>query len=45
VSEVTHDQALHYLAYHVMGQRLEGWLVNPILVWCGVVWSLWLIGS
>jgi hypothetical protein len=37
VSEVTHDGALHYLAYHVMGQRLEGWLINPILAWCVVV--------
>ena len=37
MSEVTHDEALHYLAYQVMGQRLEVWLVNPILAWCVVV--------
>ena len=38
MSEVTRDEALHYLAYHVMGQRLEwgGWSPQS-LAWCVVV--------
>jgi hypothetical protein len=37
LSEVTHDEALTYLAYRVLGQRLEGWLVNLFMAWCVVV--------
>lgn len=37
VSEVTHDEALTYFAYQVLGQRLEGWLVDLVMVWCVVV--------
>ena len=38
MSEVTRDEALHYLAYHVMGQRLELGRWSPqSLAWCVVV--------
>jgi hypothetical protein len=37
VSEVTHDEALTYLAYQVVGQRLEGWLGDLFMAWCVVV--------
>jgi hypothetical protein len=37
VSEVTHHEALTHFAYRVLGQRLEGWLVNLFMVWCVVV--------
>lgn len=37
VSEVAHDKALTHLAYQVLGQRLEGWLVDLFMVWCVVV--------
>jgi len=37
VSEVTHDEALTYIAYQVVGQRLEGWLVDLFMAWCVVV--------
>jgi hypothetical protein len=37
LSEVTHDEALTYLAYQVVGQRLEGWLVDLFMAWCVVV--------
>jgi len=37
VSEVTHDETLTYLAYRVLGQRLEGWLINLFMAWCVVV--------
>ena len=37
VSEVTHDETLTYVAYRVLGQRLEGWLVNLFMAWCVVV--------
>lgn len=37
VSEVTHDEALTYFAYQVLGQRLEGWLIDLFMVWCVVV--------
>lgn len=31
---MAHDEALTYLAYQVLGQRLEGWLVDLFMVWC-----------
>jgi hypothetical protein len=34
VSEVTHNEALTYLAYQVLGQRLEGLLVDLFMGWC-----------
>jgi hypothetical protein len=37
VSEVTRHAALTYLAYQVLGQRLEGWLVDLFMAWCVVV--------
>ena len=37
VSEVAHDEALTYFAYQVLGQRLEGWLVDLFMAWCVVV--------
>jgi len=37
VSTATHDEALTYLAYQVLGQRLEGWLVDLFMAWCVVV--------
>ena len=37
VSEVTHDETLTYLAYQVVGQRVEGWLVDLFMAWCLVV--------
>jgi len=37
VSELAHDDSLTYLAYQVIGQRLEGWLGNLFLAWCVVV--------
>jgi len=37
LSELTHDETLTYLAYRVLGQRLEGWLVDVFMVWCVVV--------
>ena len=37
VSTATHDEALTYLAYQVLGQRLEGRLVDLFMAWCVVV--------
>ena len=37
VSEITHNEALTYLAYQVLGQRLEGLLVDLFMAWCVVV--------
>ena len=37
LSEITHNEALTYLAYRVVGQRLEGWLVDLFMAWCVVV--------
>ena len=37
LSEVTQDAALTHLAYRVLGQGLEGWLVNLFMAWCVVV--------
>jgi hypothetical protein len=37
VSEVTHNEALTYFAYQVLGQRLEGRLVDLFMAWCVVV--------
>jgi hypothetical protein len=37
LSEVVHDEALTYLAYQVLGQWLEGWLIDLFMVWCVVV--------
>lgn len=34
---MTHDESLTYVAYQVLGQRLEGWLVNVFMAWCVVV--------
>ena len=34
VSEVTRSQALTHFVYRVLGQRLEGWLANLVLLWC-----------
>ena len=34
---MTHHEALTYLAYQVVGQRLEGWLVDLFMAWCVVV--------
>ena len=34
LTELTHDEALARLAYDVMGQRLEGWLVALFMAWC-----------
>ena len=36
-SDLTRDPSLAHLAYQVMGQRLEGWLVNLFMAWCVVV--------
>jgi hypothetical protein len=40
MSEVTHHQALTHFAYQVLGQRLEGWLVDLFMAWCVVVLML-----
>lgn len=37
VSELAHDESLSYFAYQVVGQRLEGWLVDLFMVWCLVL--------
>ena len=37
LSEVTHHEALTDLAYRVLGQGLEGLLVDLFMVWCVVV--------
>jgi hypothetical protein len=37
LSEVTHDNTLTYFAYRVLGQRLEGRLVDLFMAWCVVV--------
>jgi hypothetical protein len=37
VSEVIHNETLTYVAYQVVGQRLEGWLVDLFMAWCVVV--------
>jgi hypothetical protein len=37
ISEVTHDESLTYVAYQLIGQRLEGWLVDLFIVWCVAV--------
>lgn len=37
VSEVTHNGALTHFAYQVLGQRLEGRLVDLFMAWCVVV--------
>ena len=34
---MTHDEALTYFAYQVLGQRLEGRLVDLFMAWCVVV--------
>ena len=34
LSEVIHDASLTYLAYQLLGQRLEGWLVDSFMAWC-----------
>lgn len=36
-SDLTLDPSLTQLAYRMMGQRLEGWLVNLFMAWCVVV--------
>jgi len=36
-SELTHHEALTHFAYRVLGQGLEGWLVDLFLLWCVVV--------
>src|SRR5262245_22735770 len=36
-SEVVHNEALTYAAYQMVGQRLEGWLVDLFMAWCVVV--------
>jgi hypothetical protein len=40
VSEVTHHEGLTHLAYAVLGQSLEGRLVDLFMVWCVVVLAL-----
>ncbi|MCM3880491.1 MAG: hypothetical protein ND807_10330 [Vicinamibacterales bacterium] len=37
-SELTSSAMLTYLAYRVLGQRVEGWLVDLFLLWCIAVW-------
>jgi hypothetical protein len=37
ISEVTHHEDLAYFAYQVLGQWLEGWLVDLFMAWCVVV--------
>jgi hypothetical protein len=37
LSEVTRSEALAYLAYRVLGQWLEEWLVGLFMAWCVVV--------
>jgi hypothetical protein len=37
LSEVTHNEALTYFAYQVLGQWLEGRLVDLFMAWCVVV--------
>ena len=34
LSEATRHEALTDLAYQVLGQRLEGWLVDVFMAWC-----------
>lgn len=34
VSEVTRSQALTHFVYRVLGQRLEGWVADLVLLWC-----------
>lgn len=36
-SEVVHNAALTYLAFQILGQRLEGWLVIGFLLWCATI--------
>lgn len=36
-SDLVHDESLAYLAYRLVGQRLEGWLVDLFMAWCVVV--------
>jgi len=36
-SDLTRDPSLTHLAYQMMGQRLEGWLVHLFMAWCVVV--------
>ena len=37
LSEVTRNEALTYVAYRVLGQQLEGRLVDLFMAWCVVV--------
>ena len=37
VSEVAQNRALTDFAYRVVGQQLEGWLVDLFMAWCVVV--------
>ena len=34
VADLIQSDSLHYLAYDVLGQRLETWLVNLFIFWC-----------
>jgi len=34
VSELIPNESLAYVAYQVLGQRLEAWLVDVFLLWC-----------
>lgn len=36
-SELTRDASLTYFAFQLLGQRLEGWLVDLFMAWCVVV--------
>jgi hypothetical protein len=37
LSEVTHGETLTDLAYRMLGQGLEGWLVDLFMAWCVIV--------
>jgi uncharacterized membrane protein len=34
VSQLLHNDSLTYLAFHVLGQQLEGWSADVFVVWC-----------
>ena len=34
MADLIQSDSLHYLAYNVLGQRLEAWLVNLFVFWC-----------
>ncbi|HEV8365920.1 MAG TPA: hypothetical protein VGQ52_20560 [Gemmatimonadaceae bacterium] len=38
LSELIHNQRLSDIVFRVLGQRIEGWLVDLFLLWCVAVW-------